>query len=115
MQAAIDRAETLAALRWTNPVEKDVPPPKGVVGFSEGWTCNAHSGRVEPGWSTSVAHGFGPVPVNDRFRSGQQNSCWLYSTKAKAYAAMRHEIEKQSAERLLKCDRAMLEATEDAK
>lgn len=103
MQAAIDRAELLAALRWTGPVAKDVAPPK--KGYSEGWTFNAYSMRVEQGWNDSFAHGSGPAPTDGRFRSGSQQPQWMFSTEAKALAAMRHEVEIEAAQKLLKIDR----------
>jgi hypothetical protein len=103
MQAAIDRAETLAALRWTEPVERDIGIPE--KGFSEGWDYNTHSQRVWIGWSDRVAHGSGPAPTDFRIRNGSQGSRKMFSTKAKALAAMRHEVEKNAASELLKIDR----------
>lgn len=114
MKAAIDRAELLAALRWTAQVEKDVPPP-GAGGYSEGWTYNAYSMVVEIGWSTSVCHGTGRAPKSYKERIGKsasQNARWMYSTEAKAYAAMRNELEKMAAEKLLKVDRLMQAASD---
>lgn len=105
MQAAIDRAELLAALRWTSPVERDVPPPSD--GYSEGWTYNAYSKRVERGWSKCVSHGSGPVPVDGRYTSASQGAQWMYSTEAKALAAMRHELETMAAKSLLEVDRKL--------
>jgi len=101
MQAAIDRADTLAALRWTNPVARDVGVP--LQGYSEGWDYNAPSHRVWLGWSDRVGHGSGPAP--GKFRSGSQGSRRMFSTRALALAAMRHEIEKKAAEELLSIDR----------
>jgi len=101
MQAAIDRADTLAALRWTNPVARDVGVP--LQGYSEGWDYNAPSHRVWLGWSDRVGHGSGPAP--GEFRSGSQGSRRMFSTRALALAAMRHEIEKKAAEELLSIDR----------
>lgn len=107
MQAAIDRAELLAALRWTAPVAKDVPPPTA-GGYSEGWIYNAYSKCVERGWSTAVSHGSGPAPApGERHTSGSQGARRMFSTEAKALAAMRHELETRAAEVLLKCDRCM--------
>ncbi|MCE2835755.1 MAG: hypothetical protein LW834_01960 [Cyanobium sp. 49614_E6] len=53
MQAAIDRAETLAALRWTNPVPRDVGIPE--TGYSQGWDYNTWAQQVFIGWSCRVA------------------------------------------------------------
>lgn len=106
MQAAIDRAELLAALRWTAPVERDVPPPTAFGAYSEGWEFNAHTGTVDRGWSTMISHGRGPTPDSiDKYRSGSQGARWMFSTRARAVAAMRHEIEILAAKRLLACDR----------
>lgn len=105
MQAAIDRADTLAALRWTAPVRRDVDVPKD--GYSEGWDYNAYTRETRPGWSCRVSHGSGPAPGKDGQRrvSGSQGSRRLYSTQALALAAMRHEIEQKAAADLLKIDR----------
>ena len=109
MRAAIDRADTLAALRWTGPVERDVGVP--LQGYSEGWDYNAHSICVWLGWSNSVAHGTGPAPTgSDRFRSGSQGSRRMFSTQAMALAAMRHEMEQRAAAALLKVDREIAAA-----
>ena len=108
MQAAIDRAETLAALRWTGPVERDVGVP--LQGYSEGWDYNAPSGRVWFGWSDRVAHGDGKAPEAGKYRSGSQGSRRMFSTKAKALAAMRHEMEQRAAAALLKVDREIAAA-----
>ena len=108
MQAAIDRAETLAALRWTWPVERDVGVP--LQGYSEGWDYNAHSQRVWLGWSDRVAHGEGKAPEAGKYRSGSQNSRRMFSTKALALAAMRYEMEQKAAADLMKVDRQIAAA-----
>jgi hypothetical protein len=101
MQAAIDRAETLAALRWTAPVERDVGVP--LQGYSEGWDYNPHAQRVWFGWSGQVCHGEGKAPEQgSKYRSGSQGSRRMFSTHAKALAAMRHEMEKKFAAELLR-------------
>lgn len=107
-QAAIDRCETLAALRWTDPVERDVPAPtpdSASGTYSEGWDYNAHSKLVWLGWSGPVSHGDGPAPSGGLYRSGRQNSRSLFSTKALALKAMRNEIERMAAENLREVDR----------
>ena len=103
MQAAIDRADMLAALRWTAPVQRDVDVPKD--GYSEGWDYNAHSREARPGWSCRVSHGTGPAPEAGKHRSASQQPRRYYSTQALALAAMRHEIEQKAAADLLKIDR----------
>ena len=113
MQAVIYRAETLAALRWTGPVARDVGVP--LQGYSEGWDYNAHNMRVWVGWSGQVVHGQGPAPKDgQRHYNGSQGSMHMFSTRALALAAMRHEMEQKAAADLLKVDRqiaaAMLES-----
>ena len=109
MQAAIDRAETLAALRWTNPVARDVGVP--LEGYSEGWDFNAHAQRTWLGWSSSVLHGDGPAPTGGkRHFCGSQNSRRMYSTQALALTALRHEMEQKMAADLLKIDRQIAAA-----
>ena len=109
MQAAIDRADTLAALRWTGPVERDVGVP--LQGYSEGWDYNAHSQRVWLGWSDQITHGTGPAPKDQEARlSASQRSRRMFSTQAKALAAMRHEMEQKAASDLLAVDREIAAA-----
>ena len=108
MKAAIDRADLLAALRWTAPVAFDVPPLKDGT-YSEGWTFNTYTKTVVPGWSTSVRHGSGPAPDGNKYCSGSQNAQWMYSTEALALAAMRHELELSAAKTLMDIDRRLSE------
>lgn len=103
MRAAIDRADTLAALRWTSPVQRDVSVPE--KGYSEGWDYNAYNKTVFREWSSRISHGTGPAPEEGRHRSANQGARRLYSTEALALAAMRHEIEQNAAADLLKIDR----------
>ena len=103
MEAAINLAETLAALRWTAPVQRDVDVPKN--GYSEGWDYNSYKKEVFRGWSSSGSHGTGPAPEVGRYRSASQGARRLHSTEALALAAMRHEIEQRAAADLLKIDR----------
>ena len=105
MQAAIDRAETLAALRWTGPVEPDVAPPKYGEGYTQGWSFNAHSATVDFGWSSSIYHGRGEAPKEGEFRSGSQQPRWFFSSETLALQALRHVLEKRAAESLLAVDR----------
>lgn len=116
-QAALERCETLAALRWTDPVERDVPAPKieSPYGtYSEGWDYNAHSQRVWLGWSGTISHGEGTAPDSGIYKNGgRQNPTAMFSTKALALRAMRHEIEMMSAEKLLKIDRQIAEESHE--
>ena len=103
MNAAIDRADTLAALRWTAPVRRDVGIPE--TGYSQGWDYNAYTQIVFHGWSGPVSHGKGPASEAGKYRSASQQPRRYYSTQALALAAMRHEIEQKAAADLLKIDR----------
>ena len=114
-EARLERAETLAALRWTAPVEKDVPPPEGAGIYSEGWTFNAYAKRVEICWSSVIYHGFGRAPQKgEMHRSAAQGVKWLFSTEEKALAAMRHEVERQAAADLFAIDRKIEAVKEKA-
>lgn len=111
MKEAIDKAETLAALRWTSDVERDVIPPEGGSQYSEGWDYNAHSKRVWKAWSGTVTHGEGDAPKEgQKHYSASQNARRLYSTKMLALMAMRHEVEKAAASDLLAIDREIEKA-----
>jgi hypothetical protein len=107
MQAAIQKSELLSALRWTSPVKPDVPPPISGA-YTEGWTYNAHSMRVEIAWSSVSRHGIGYAPsASEKYRTASQRPKWLFSSRDKAIAALRHDIENASAELLLRCDKMM--------
>jgi hypothetical protein len=111
--AAILRAGILAALRWTDRVEADVPPP----GFDEpntsGWELivgyDLDTCRVREAWSSSVSHG-------SRSRESgcaSQGSISLYSTELLALKALRHKVEQKSAERLYRLDTLIAKAAAD--
>jgi hypothetical protein len=106
MQAAINRAEALAALRWTAPVRPDLDVPE--KGYSEGWDYNSYSQSwhcVFTSWSGPVSHGTGPAPTEGNYSSATKGARRLFSTEALALAAMRHDIELKAAADLLKIDR----------
>jgi hypothetical protein len=108
--AAILRAETLAALRWTGPVCKDVEPPNGGC-YADGWDFSSYTAEVWQAWSSSVVHGRGPAPKTGRHSSASQNGVHLFSTKERALAALRHAIEQEAAAKLLKIDKQIAAAT----
>ncbi len=101
--AAIKRANTLAALRWTEPVEKDVPIPEHFTDSTSGWDFNTYSGTVRQMWSECVSHGDGLK----RTGSASQNGLWLFSTKLLALRALRHAVEREAADKLRKIDDAI--------
>ena len=109
--AAIDKIQLLGALRFTTPVEQDVPVPTTNSGFASGWDFNSYErGRVWLGWSDSTGHGSGPIPIDKVYRSGSQGARCMFSTKAKALAAMRNEMEQRFASILAAIDRQIQES-----
>jgi hypothetical protein len=94
------------ALRWTEPVAPDVPPPDGSSALTVGWlTCY---NRVEPACSSCVHHGSGTTT-----RTTTQGARTLFSTRLRALKALRHEMELRFAAELRQLD-AQIE-TEQAK
>lgn len=89
-----------AALRFTQDVERDLPPPQNFSGLSKGWNYNASLSyfRVEKACSSSVGHGDGWE------RTCSQCPLSLFTTKLKALMAMRRELEQECAKILAKVD-----------
>ena len=109
-KAMLERALTESALRWTEKVSPDVPPPTFNVRFGEsttGWI--PRSTDAVQAWSESAAHGVGS-PKRDRYLSARQNSVALYSTKVLALKSLRNLIEEDAAARLRHVDRLIEEA-----
>ena len=104
MKAAIDRAELLAALRWTEEVPKDLPPPDFGDSHTSGWYANSYSTVASPAWSKRVSHGIGQPEPHPRNSASQQGIC-LYSTKLRALQALRHTVELECAKKLLHIDK----------
>ena len=111
--AAIKEARLLAALRFTQPVDRDVNPPAGWKSeYSEGWDFNTHNMLTWFGWSSSVSHGTGPAPKDgERYRSGSQNARRMFSSELLALRAMRHTMELEFAEKLRKVDERIAAAS----
>lgn len=108
--AAIYRAELFGALRWTSEVKEDVHPPgfSQYREFSTGWHYNKHRLIVEKEWSSMVAHGSGSEPAG-KYASARQNGKRLFSSKKLALMAMRHAVEKEAAQKLLRIDKMIEE------
>ncbi len=106
MDATIFELGRVAALRWTQPVEPDVPVPKW-LDRSRGW-LPAYD-RVELAWSSSVSHGRGEWREHG---SGSQGARALYSTPTLALRALRYAIEHEAAIKLMKIDRMIRESQE---
>lgn len=110
---AIEEAELAKALRWTEEVTPDVPPPIRSGDYSVGWIPNWHTGNVEQGWSDSHSHGYGAVPVNSGIpRHGRQNPRGLFSSQERALRYIRHMIENEAAIKLRDIDRRIKAAQE---
>ena len=99
MDALQQQLAEARAFRFTGPAVRDVPPPSAISSLSRGWDFNAHSLRVYKVCSSSVGHG------NGWERTTTQNPRHLFSTESAAYAAMRHELERQYAKALADIDR----------
>ena len=99
-QAKLEEALTAAALRYTAPVERDVPKP--TEGESQGFVFYGASGdssRVEELKSGSTSH----WPVGSKY-SGSQGGISMYSTRLRALKALRCEAEREYARRLRNID-----------
>jgi hypothetical protein len=92
------------AFRFTEKVERDVPPPETSSSFgalTKGFLYNAYhnSWRVEPACSSCVSHAFGRDDKTD-----SQQPCSLYSTRLLALKALRNDAEQQCAKWLAEID-----------
>jgi hypothetical protein len=103
MEALERELREAKALRWTDPVRKDVPPP-AAGSTTSGFVFNAHNGSVSPAWSKSVAHGIGSHAPQSQC-SGSQNGISMFSSRLLALRALRHEVERESAKRLAAIDK----------
>lgn len=108
VDAQLKALRHMVALRWTEPVLRDVLPPQpgDRLQYTEGWDYNLHTKTVYLGWSTCVSHGDGPAPSSgQRHASGSQRSREYFSTKERALKALRYAIEYKAAEDLAEVDR----------
>lgn len=104
------RLREAKALRWTVPIETDIPIPNSTsFGETSGYSVvgSERYMRVEMAWSSSTTHGFG-YPNREAQRmsgsSGRQNGIPLFSSKVLALQSMRHMLEKDFARRLAEID-----------
>ncbi len=97
--AALTAARVLGALRWTTPVERDVPPPQWGAPNSTGYIFNAYTSSVDVACSGHVSHGVGSAT---QLRS--QGALHLFSTKLLALKALRCAVESQAARTLAAID-----------
>jgi hypothetical protein len=91
------------ALRWTEPVKPDVPPPDYSArdNLSKGWAVagSGHYGRVEKACSSSIYHAVGNCE-----KTTTQGSRSLFSSRLLALRAMRNQAELEYARSLLEWD-----------
>lgn len=100
MQSLRIQLDMALAFRFTEHVEKDVHPPKGWNELSTGWVYNAYNKNVTVACSSSIYHGIGRVD-----ETNAQKPIRMYSSKLKAYKALRYELERKFAEELAGIDR----------
>lgn len=103
MRGLKDDLRLAKALRWTEIVTKDVPPPESGSKEISGFVFNAYSSRVSEAWSSSVSHGIGS-PIRESRYSGSQNSIWMFSTRLLALRGLRNAVEREAAEKLARID-----------
>lgn len=116
VRLALEKARILGALRFTSPVECDVPRPghePGAPKQTQGFDFNAYGKRVWIGWSTSVSHGEGVIDPDGNSRSGSKNGRDMFSSKLLALKAMRCQLEQEYAKSLAKID-ALIESEQSA-
>jgi hypothetical protein len=103
LAAARESARLCRALRWSDyGTTPDLPIPR--TGYTEGWTFNAYTARVERAWSERNAHGSGPYPTNGKQRYGVQGGLALFSSRLRALAALRRMVELDAARKLSTLD-----------
>ncbi len=117
-RALVDRAIHEDALRMTESITRDVPPPRGMGAcVTHGWTVwsNGTDGRVNKATSEPTCHHVGGhvdggwLPGGARSVSWSQNGIALFSTEALAYRALRHEVATNCARSLATIDARLAE------
>jgi hypothetical protein len=107
-QELLEQIARLKAWRLTQPVERDLAPPRASGELSRGWDFNAHNNRVFKACSSCTSHGDGWE------RTSSQNSRRLFSTPERAYAALRYAVEQECITRLVGVDSAIASLKEAA-
>ncbi len=73
---------------WSDPLERDLVPPKSWDVMVTGWDFNAYTGDVFQAWTTAGLDGTG----SSRKGSASAGKRFLFSTAEKAREALRHEV-----------------------
>ena len=104
-QAELDTAKRAVivarALNWTSPVAPDLLVTH-VMSEITGYLYNVHYATTTYARSSSIGHATSYDSTPKKITT--QGSRNLYSTKTRALRALRHEVEKECAERLEKID-----------
>jgi hypothetical protein len=100
------------ALRWTEPVTKDIPAPTEYRQETSGFAFNAYSSSVSAAWSSTVSHGIGR-PAPERGYSGTQKSISMFSTRLLALRGLRNAVEHEAAQKLARIDEQIEEELKD--
>ena len=105
-KALMEEYATVAALRWSDPVEPDVMPPESLAGgVVTGFMPIAQSSdrpRVEHACSSAHSHGVSYEPIS---KPNSPRSRALYSTRLMALRQLRHAVAQECARRLWAIDR----------
>ena len=105
-QAEVEALRVRLALRWTEPVNADVPPPlKYGEPNTRGWRAHTWNDgfRVDAAESSFGTHRI-TSHVSEGYSAWSQQSIPLHSTRERALRAARHEMEKRFAEALRRID-----------
>lgn len=105
-QAYVESLETRLALRFTEPVTKDLPIPKSSTSLVCGWSYNTHTLQAYKSCSSNVFHGNGWEDTTSQRPIAQ------YSTQKRALRAMRYEVEMECAHKLRKIDKDIAECSD---
>jgi hypothetical protein len=97
-----DEVRIARALRWTEPVARDLPAPREAGSASQGWDCDGVV--VYRAWSLHSSYGRG-IYTDDQSRQKLYPACRpIYSTELRALRALRCELERKAAEALAAID-----------
>jgi len=107
--AEVDRLRYRAALRWTDEVKPDLPPPKSGEKHTEGfvaymWGTDLHL-RLNRACSSSWAHG--TCEMDRRPSTSSQNPLAISSTVVHALRVLRCQKEREFGEALARIDAAI--------
>jgi hypothetical protein len=96
-----DEVRIARALRWTEPVARDLPAPHIAGTVTQGWEHNDF--EVYQAWSSCIRHGSGVCVEGGGIltANGRRD---LYSTELLALRALRCELERKAAEALATID-----------